>query len=53
MPDGDRWIPILSTGCQVHVGACGHLLSCQTLNATTSRISSSGGACPVLKSPWA
>jgi hypothetical protein len=38
-----------STCCQVHVGACGHNLSYQTLNVTASRGPGSCGAYSVLK----
>jgi hypothetical protein len=33
------------------MGACGHVLSCQALNATASRGHSSGGDYLVLKTP--
>jgi hypothetical protein len=45
------WIQYSSTCCQVRVGACGHVLSCQTLNVTASRGPISDGAYPVLKCP--
>jgi hypothetical protein len=40
-----------STCCQVRVGTCGHVLSCQALNVIASRGSGSGDAYPVLKAP--
>jgi hypothetical protein len=35
----------------VCIGACGHVLSCQALNAIASRGPGSVGAYPVLKAP--
>jgi hypothetical protein len=39
------------TCCQVHVGACGHVLKCQALNIAASQGPGSSGAYPVLKAP--
>jgi hypothetical protein len=40
-----------SACCQVDVGACGHVLSCQALNVTVSRGPGFGGAYPILEAP--
>jgi hypothetical protein len=37
--------------CQVYVGVCGYVLSCQTLNGVTSQELGGRGACLVLESP--
>jgi hypothetical protein len=42
-----------STYCQVCVGVCGRVLSCQSLNVAASRGPGSNGAQPVLKAPCA
>jgi hypothetical protein len=50
--EATRRIPLLKYFCQVCVGACGYVLSCQTLNIVTSRGSGYSGAYPALGSPW-
>jgi hypothetical protein len=38
--------------CQVYVGVCGYVPSCQALNDTASQEPGGRGACLVLESPW-
>jgi hypothetical protein len=48
-----RWddLQYSRTYCQVRVGACGRVLSCQAFNATTSQEPVSVDAYPMLKAP--
>jgi hypothetical protein len=38
--------------CQVHVGVCVYVPSCQTLNGVASQELGDHGSCQVLESPW-
>jgi hypothetical protein len=48
--DGDGF-KYLSTCCQVHMDACGYVLSYMTLNGVASRGPGSSGAYSILKGP--
>jgi hypothetical protein len=48
--DGFRYS---SAYCQLHVGVCGYILSCQTVNGAASWGPNSNGAYLILESPWA